>query len=63
MKEYKVIGKSIRRLDAWEKSAGTGTFTTDIYLPGMLFGKVLRSPYPHARIKKLILPKLNSCRG
>nr|WP_207755002.1 molybdopterin cofactor-binding domain-containing protein [Desulforadius tongensis] len=29
---------------------GTATFTTDISLPGMLYGKVLRSPYPHAKI-------------
>ncbi|WP_347488213.1 molybdopterin cofactor-binding domain-containing protein [Desulfoscipio sp. XC116] len=63
MKEYKIVGKSIRRLDAWEKSTGTGTFTTDIYLPGMLFGKVLRSPYPHARIKKIDTAKAEQLPG
>jgi xanthine dehydrogenase molybdenum-binding subunit len=53
MKVYNVIGKSVRRLDAMEKATGTGTFTTDLYLPGMLYGKVLRSPYPHARITSI----------
>lgn len=50
MKEYSVIGKNVRRLDAVEKATGTATFSTDFSLPGMLYGKVLRSPYPHARI-------------
>lgn len=50
MKEYKVIGKSVRRLDAVEKATGTAGFTSDMILPGMLHGKVLRSPHPHARI-------------
>ena len=50
MKEYKVIGKSVRRLDAVEKATGTAGFTSDMKLPGMLYGKVLRSPHPHARI-------------
>ncbi|MBP7331938.1 MAG: carbon monoxide dehydrogenase, partial [Firmicutes bacterium] len=50
MKEYKVIGQSVRRLDAVEKATGTAGFTSDMKLPGMLYGKVLRSPHPHARI-------------
>lgn len=50
MKNYNVVGHSVRRFDAVEKATGTATFTTDIKLPGMLYGKVLRSPHPHARI-------------
>ncbi len=53
MKEYKVIGKSVRKLDAAEKATGTAGFTSDIKLPGMLYGKVLRSPHPHARIASI----------
>lgn len=53
MKEYKVVGKSVRRLDALEKATGRGTFTTDLFVPGMLHAKVLRSPHAHARIKKI----------
>ncbi len=50
MKEYNVVGKSVRRLDAAEKATGFNTFATDISLLGMLYGKVLRSPHPHAKI-------------
>lgn len=50
MKEYNLVGQSVRRKDGVEKALGTAMFTTDFKLPGMLYGKVLRSPYPHARI-------------
>lgn len=50
MKEYRVVGHSVRRFDALEKATGTAMFTTDFKLPGMLYAKVLRSPYPHAKI-------------
>ncbi|HBC93932.1 MAG TPA: carbon monoxide dehydrogenase [Pelotomaculum sp.] len=50
MKKNKIVGQSVRRLDALEKAMGTATFTTDVTLPGMLYAKVLRSPYAHARI-------------
>lgn len=50
MKELSVVGKNVRKLDAVEKAMGVATFTTDIYLPGMLYGRVLRSPHPHAKI-------------
>lgn len=52
-KEFNVIGKSVRRRDALAKVSGEATFTTDVKLPGMLYAKVLRSPYPHARIKNI----------
>jgi xanthine dehydrogenase molybdenum-binding subunit len=50
MKKYNVVGHSVRRLDAAEKATGTAMFSTDFTLPGMLYGKVLRSPYAHAKI-------------
>lgn len=50
MVEYSVIGKSIPRVDGLEKVTGQAKYCTDIKLPGMLHAKVLRSPYPHARI-------------
>jgi xanthine dehydrogenase molybdenum-binding subunit len=50
MKNYNVVGQSVRRLDAAEKATGTAVFSSDFTLPGMLYGKVLRSPYAHARI-------------
>jgi len=40
-------------VDAAEKTTGSGKYTDDLSLPGMLIGKILHSPYPHARIKKI----------
>lgn len=50
MPEYSVVGKRVPRTDSIEKVCGEAKFTADMVLPGMLYGKVLRSPYPHARI-------------
>lgn len=48
--EFRYIGKSHTRLDAKEKVTGKAIYIDDIKLPDMLYGKVLRSKYPHARI-------------
>lgn len=45
-----VIGASIPRLEGPDKVSGRALYAADVNLPGMLYGKVLRSPYPHARI-------------
>lgn len=50
MKKYNVVGKPLPRVDAYSKVTGQAKFTVDINLPGMLHGKILRSPHPHARI-------------
>ena len=50
MEEYSVVGKSLPRIDALEKVTGQARYGADMALPGMLYGKVLRSPFPHARI-------------
>jgi CO/xanthine dehydrogenase Mo-binding subunit/aerobic-type carbon monoxide dehydrogenase small subunit (CoxS/CutS family) len=44
------IGKGTPRVDAEEIVSGTATFISDLRMPGMLYGKVLRSPHPHANI-------------
>ncbi len=44
------VGKSIPRNDGFDKATGLGIFTQDVALPNMLFGKVLRSPYAHAKV-------------
>ncbi len=48
--EYRHIGKSAPRKDAREIVTGRATYVDDLELPGMLYAKVLRSPYPHANI-------------
>ena len=50
MNEYSVIGKAIPQVDSSKKVTGKITFIDDIELPGMLYGKILRSPYAHAKI-------------
>jgi CO/xanthine dehydrogenase Mo-binding subunit len=50
MDHLSYIGKSVPRKDGPLKATGRAQYTVDISLPGMLIGKVLRSPHPHARI-------------
>ncbi|HEU4401211.1 MAG TPA: xanthine dehydrogenase family protein molybdopterin-binding subunit [Candidatus Polarisedimenticolia bacterium] len=45
-----VVGTAVPRLDGPAKVTGRAKYTYDVTLPGMLFGKILRSPHPHARI-------------
>jgi 4-hydroxybenzoyl-CoA reductase subunit alpha len=53
MTEFTNIGKPVAFVDAAEKTTGHGKYTDDLSLPGMLIGKILHSPYPHARIKSI----------
>src|SRR5512143_3246824 len=48
--EYETVGKPLPRVDGIEKATGEAKFTVDMAMPGMLHGKFLRSPHPHARI-------------
>ncbi len=50
MADYSVIGKRLPRVDAKEKVTGAAKYAADYSLPGMLWCKLVRSPYPHARI-------------
>ncbi len=47
------IGKSYRRLDYETKVTGRAHYLADLQVPGMCHGRILRSPLPHARIKKI----------
>jgi 4-hydroxybenzoyl-CoA reductase subunit alpha len=48
-----VVGRSRRRVDARAKVTGQTRFADDLVFPRMLFGKLLRSPLPHARIVRI----------
>ena len=50
MENFVNIGKSVKRVDAFEKVTGTALYLDDLKFPGLLYGKALRSPYAHARI-------------
>ncbi|HKY08700.1 MAG TPA: xanthine dehydrogenase family protein molybdopterin-binding subunit [Candidatus Binatia bacterium] len=49
-RELKYVGRSVERVDGMEKVTGKAKFVGDISVPGMLYGRILRSSYPHARI-------------
>ena len=53
MTDFSIIGKRIAMVDAAGKTTGAGKYTDDLCVPGMLVGKILHSPYPHARIKSI----------
>ncbi len=63
MQQYSVVGKSIHRVDGSLKATGEAKFTVDIALPGMLYGKILRSPYPHAKILSIDTSKAEALPG
>jgi 4-hydroxybenzoyl-CoA reductase subunit alpha len=53
MTDFSIIGKRVALLDSAGKTSGQGKYTDDLSLPGMLIGKILHSPCPHALIKKI----------
>jgi len=48
--DLNVVGKDWARLDGADKVSGRSIFADDVRVPGMLAGKIVRSPYAHARI-------------
>ena len=50
---YRVIGQSEPRTEMMGKVTGGARYTSDVLLPGTLWAKTLRSPYPHARIARI----------
>jgi 4-hydroxybenzoyl-CoA reductase alpha subunit len=54
---FRVVGKPFRKVDARAKCTGQTRFADDIVLPRMLFAKLLRSPVPHALIKRIDVSK------
>lgn len=60
---YKVIGTKVNRLDAKSKVTGKARYADDVILPNMLYGKILRSPYAHARILSIDTSKAEQLPG
>ena len=56
-RKYKIIGTSPVKHDGFDKVTGRAKFAADFFLPGMLVGKFLRSPHPHAILKKIDISK------
>lgn len=62
-KEFNCIGKSIPRRDVIEQVTGAMKFGVDTVLPGMIYGKLLTSPLPHARIVNIDTSKAEKLPG
>jgi 4-hydroxybenzoyl-CoA reductase subunit alpha len=63
MSDFSIIGKSVAMIDAAGKTTGAGKYADDFTLPGMLVGKILHSPYPHARIKSIDTSRAKALEG
>jgi len=46
-----VIGKPLPRVDAYERVSGTAVYPSDVVLPAMCYGAILRCPHPHAKVE------------
>ena len=63
VEKYNVIGKAQLRNDGVEKVTGKALYTVDVDLPGMAHGKILRSPYAHARLLRVDASKAEQLSG
>ena len=61
--EFTEIGRSRRRVDGAQRVTGRARYTQDVYLPGMLYARVLRSPYPRARVRRIDTKKAEKLPG
>src|ERR1700680_3169214 len=60
---FSIIGKPTAMVDAAHKTTGSGKYTDDRSLSGMLVGKILHSPYPHAHIKSIDVARAEKLEG
>ena len=63
MQTFTIVGKDVPRNDAEAKARGAALYTDDLKLPGMLVGRILRSPVAHARIKRIDVSKALALAG
>ena len=60
---FSVVGRRVQRVEGYEKATGESRYIADIVLPRMLYGKILRSPFAHARIRGIDTSKAEKLRG
>jgi xanthine dehydrogenase YagR molybdenum-binding subunit len=58
-----LLGTSVKRLDGPDKVTGRARYTYDISRPGMIYGKIVRSPYPHAKVVSIDLSAAEKAPG
>ncbi len=59
----KAVGAPVPRAEGPQKVTGQAVYTADVKLPGMLWGKILRSSHPHARIRRIDTAKARQVTG
>jgi CO/xanthine dehydrogenase Mo-binding subunit len=63
MSDFKVVGTSVPRGEGSDKVSGQTVYAADVKLPGLLWAKILRSPQPHARIRRVDISKAEKVAG
>src|SRR5919198_1209155 len=58
-----VVGRRIPKIDGPDKVTGRALFAADVQLPGTLWGKILRSPHPYARIVSIDVERARALPG
>lgn len=61
--DFTIIGQRLPKIEGLEKANGSALYTDDLVLPNMLVGKILRSPHPHALIKRVDTSKAEALPG
>ena len=60
---FAVLGRKVDRFEGRDKVTGGAAYVADVFLPGMLTGRILRSPLPHARIRSIDASRAEKVRG
>jgi len=60
---FNIVGKDVPRTDARSKATGAAVYTDDLKLPGMLYGKILRSPIAHGKILHIDISRAKALKG
>jgi CO/xanthine dehydrogenase Mo-binding subunit len=63
MADFKVVGSAVPRAEGAAKVMGRTVYAADVTLPGTLWGKILRSHYPHARVRRMDISKARKVTG
>ena len=62
-RDLKIVGSNPVKHDGLDKVTGRAKFGADFFLPGMLYGRILRSPHPHAVIKSIDISEAEALPG
>src|SRR5438445_1911918 len=63
MMAHRIVGQPVGKLEGLGKVSGQARYSGDVTLPGLVWGKALRSPLPHARILRIDTSKAKALAG